>query len=399
MRNEATAWAWSWRRCARVALALALIGIAWPSRAAEIYRIDGVPVDATAESAVAAREIAIADGTREGLARLMRRLTAPSDHARLPSVAGMPVERFVNSYEIAEERVAPTRYMATLNISYVAAEVQEFLYGTGIPFVTRRSDPILVVPVEQTPDGPSAWLETSVWRTAWYEALEQATVAVLVLPLADLADVAAAPPTALVAGDEAVLENLAQRYGAVEVVVAQAALERSPETGRFERVTVTARGSETPDRLLVQEVVPVTFQEPVATLEPAAIEEQEAQTLQRAAGLVVAAIEDEWKRRTLVPQAAASRLVAAVPLADLAGWVQIRNELAGLPEVHSLEVESFSRERARLAIGFDGDLARLAMALERVGLSLVEENDGWHLRPAAGPAGYPAPFSAPPPLP
>jgi hypothetical protein len=137
-------------------------------------------------------------------------------------------------------------------------------------------------------------------------------------------------------------------------------------------------------------------EDPESAAEPA---EAEARALELAAGLVIAAIEDEWKRRTLVPQAAASRLVAAVPLADLAGWVQIRNELAGLPEVRSLEVESFSQQRARLAIGFDGDLARLAMALERVGLSLVEENDGWHLRPAAGPAGYPAPFSAPPPMP
>lgn len=383
MRNEATACSWPWRRWALAALLLALGLAAGPAHAADMYRVMGVPVDATAESAVAAREQAIAEGEREGLRRLLRRLTAPADHARLPRVEDLPLDRFVNSYEIASERVGPTQYIATLNISYLAEETQELLRGQGLSFVTRRSEPILVVPVEETASGPVAWLETSTWRAAWYDALEQATVTVLTMPLADLADVADAPPTALLSGDQSALDALGARYGAAEVIVAIARLERDQD-GKLERVAVTARPSDDWSRPILRQVV-----------EPAAGEEEPA-TLARAVGLVVAAIEDDWKRRTLVPLDALSTVVAAVPLAGLSGWVQVRNELASLREVRSLRLESFSRAGARVAIGYEGEFPELLTALEGVGLTLAQEVDGWHLRPATGPE---EPLAPPPALP
>ena len=123
MRNEASVRSSGWWRLA-AAVAGGPARPAPTAEAADLYRIQGVPVDATAESAVAARERAIDAGQREGLSRLMRRLTSPTAHDRLPDVGALPIERYVNSFEIAEEKVGPTRYLATLNVSYVAAEVQ-----------------------------------------------------------------------------------------------------------------------------------------------------------------------------------------------------------------------------------------------------------------------------------
>ena len=124
-----------------------LPGLGSAADAADLYRIQGVPVDASAESGVAARELAIANGQREGLTRLMRRLTSPAAHDRLPDVSTVPIERYVNSFEIAEEKVGPNQYLGVINVSYIAAQVQGLLGSAGIPYVTRRSDPILVVPV------------------------------------------------------------------------------------------------------------------------------------------------------------------------------------------------------------------------------------------------------------
>lgn len=357
-----------------------------PLRAAETFRIEGVPVDATAESAVAARQIAIDQGQRDGLTRMMQRLTAPADRARLPDVRALPVDGYVASYEVAQEKVGPTRYVATLNVSYVPAEVQRLLQGAGLPYVARRSDPILVVPVEETPTGPAVWLEDSPWRLAWYDALDQATVVALALPLADLGDVAAAPASAVAAGDRAALDALAQRYGTQRVAVVVGRLDRAPEGGGLARVAVVARDGKAWDRVIARRTI------------EAVPGETEAQTLARATGAAVAAIEDDWKTATLARAAGAATVVAAVPLADLAGWVQIRRDLTGLGEVRSLQLDSLSRTEARVAIGYDGDLAQLSTALARVGLALAEENDGWHLRPAAiGPA--PAPSPGPPPTP
>lgn len=380
MRNEPGPWSWpftSTLMAGTLVAGLLLLLAAGPLRAAEIYRVDGVPVDATAASAVAARDIAIDQGERDGLRLLMRRLTSPDHADRLPDVATVPIDRFVNSYEVAEERLGPTRYVAKLNISYVATEVQDLLRGAGLPFVERRSDPILVVPVEAATPEPVAWDDGNAWRQAWLAGLDQATVAVLVLPLADLSDMSTAPAPALLAGNAAALNALAARYGAGRLVVASARLERAPGGGAVERVDVTARDSHAWNPPLLQRQV---------AAEPG---EDEARLLARAVGLTVAAIEDGWKRDTLTRAQGHAALVARVALADLGSWVQIKRDLEGLREVRSLSVDAMSRGSASVLITYDGELADLSAALAGIGLALVEERDGWHLRPAAETGGVP----------
>lgn len=382
MRNEASAWARAWRAAAALLLAawLALPGMA---AAADLYRVQGIPVDATAPSAVAARQIAIDQGQREGLRRLLRRLTSPEDHGALPPVERLSVERFVNSFEIAQEKLSPTRYLATLNVSYVAAEVQALLRGAGIPYVTRRSDPILVIPVELgAAQAPAGWVEVSPWRAAWEEGIGRATVATLALPLGDLADSAMAPPEAIASGDKAALDALLARYGGTMAVVAIARPERDPTSGKLTRIGLEARRTDAWDKPLLDAAIDV----PPGEEEPTA--------LARAVDRAILAIEDDWKRQTLVRVGPVSLLAAAVPLADLASWVQIRRELAGLPEIRSVQVDSFAQTEARVTIGYAGDLPQLAAAVERIGLTLAQENDGWHLRPAGVPAAWPAPSPA-----
>ena len=128
-------------------------------------------------------------------------------------------------------------------------------------------------------------------------------------------------------------------------------------------------------------------------------DEDEPAALSRAIGQVIAAIEDDWKRRTRGQVQPVTSLAVAVPLADLPGWVQIRRDLTGLPEVRSLGVDSFAQAEARVTIGYQGELERLIAAVERVGLSLAEESDGWQLRPAGGLAGLPAPAAVSPATP
>ena len=364
MRNEATIRSWG----RRFALALAAVAcLAGPARAVDLYRIQGIPVDAVAESGVAARELAIADGQREGLTRLMRRLTSPAAHERLPDVATVAIERYVNSFEIAEERIGPNQYLGVINVSYVAAQVRSLLGSAGIPYVTRRSDPILVIPVTVAGGEPDAWAEASPWREAWFAAAEAAMLVVVALPLGDLADIAGAPPPSLLTGDPAVLEALGVRYGATTVIVATAAAADAELSGP---VDIELRRAD-------------DWGQPIyrATVDPAAGGDHAA-ALRAAVDQAIVAIEDDWKLRTAAQAAQVSTIQAAVPLADLAGWVQIRRDLTALPEVRWVTVDSFTQSLARVTIGHLGDLERLTGAVGRIGLSLAEETDGWHLRPA-----------------
>ncbi|MFZ1429342.1 MAG: DUF2066 domain-containing protein [Geminicoccaceae bacterium] len=371
MRNEASARSW-WLHAA--AVALALLAMASTADAADMYRVQGVPVDATADSGVAAREVAITAGKRDGLRRLMQRLTAPSAHGRLPDVSTGAIEQYVNSFEIAQEKVGPNRYIGTLNVSYVATAVQALLEGAGIPYVIRRSDPILVVPVELIDDAPVAWVDASPWRAAWYDGIDQATVTVLALPLGDLADIAAASPEAIMSADRASLDALAGRYGTSTVVVATASLRYSDPAGPLSGIDVTVRREDAWNRPLLKTVI-----------EPAPGEPPEA-TMNRAVGAVIASIEDNWKAETIGQTEAMQVLPVVVPLAGLRAWVQISRDLGTLEEIRSVTLDMFSQSEARVQIGFVGDLEPLKAAVGRVGLALDQESDGWRLHPADEPA-------------
>jgi hypothetical protein len=194
--------------------------------------VAGVPVDATAASAVAARQEALLAGQREGLRRLLRRLTRPEDAGRLPKVEALPVERFVESYQIADEKVSPTRYVAALSVAYAPEPVQGLLRSADVPFLERRAEPLLVLPALETAMGElDLWGEANPWRAAWNERAAVASPLVeLRLPLADAGDVSTLGPGALSPEnpdpdpDPGALAALGQRYEAQAVVVARARL-------------------------------------------------------------------------------------------------------------------------------------------------------------------------------
>ena len=137
---------------------------------------------------------------------------------------------------------------------------------------------------------------------------------VLALPLGDLADIAAAPPGALLAGDPAVLDALGTRYGPLTVIVAIARAADSTLSGPVKIELRRADDWANPSFRRTVEVEPDA--DPAVALEACGSAD------------AVLAIEDDWKRRTAAEAGrSVTTLSATVPLADLASWVQIRRDL------------------------------------------------------------------------
>jgi hypothetical protein len=115
---------------ARRALLAAALALAAPVRGAAAqesgFIVRGVAAEATAETATAARERAIAGGLRSAWATLLAR-EAPGDQARLGAISAEELERLVESYEVGDERVGATRYAATLTVLFRPAPVRALL--------------------------------------------------------------------------------------------------------------------------------------------------------------------------------------------------------------------------------------------------------------------------------
>ena len=131
-----------------VALIMLGVGAWWPASspraqaAADVFQVSAIPVDATAADAVAAREQALRQGQIEGMRRLLRRLVPAEDYGRLPAVGPGEIERYVQNFEIADERVASDQYLARLTVRYDPDAVRELLQARGLPYAEAASMPL-----------------------------------------------------------------------------------------------------------------------------------------------------------------------------------------------------------------------------------------------------------------
>ena len=348
-------------RLARALLGIAALVLAAASgRAQEMdasYRVSDVQVEATAQDAVAARELAIEEGQRQALEQLLERLTA--DGTVPPDVSQLPVADLVSSLEVLEETVGPTSYAATLEVAFDRAAVEEVLDERGIAYADAAAAPVVVVPLWQTGSGLRLWEADNAWKTAWDRALEQDALVPFVVPLGDLQDLALLNPDQAARADRGALTALAERYGTDGVVVAR--LEGSGEPGTPLEVTARRYGDATgqPYRAVVRR----------------GPDEPLAQSLERAVAELQAAFDARFRERRAVESAPSERLVVTTAVGGLDDWGRVMRLLDGLPEVERAEVRRFSQAEATLELRVAGGRARLEQSLDRQGWRLSARED------------------------
>jgi Uncharacterized protein conserved in bacteria (DUF2066) len=369
-----------------------------PASAASTFTVSGIPVDVTAENAVAARERAIETGQREGLARLLRRLAPAEQYGRLPSTDGLRLDRFVRNFDISNEQLSTTRYIARLNVTYDPAAVRDLLREAGVPFAETLSEPVLLLPLFETPEGLRLWQEGNPWWDAWSQAMDRESLLRLRLPLGDLEDEQAiaqdledldgsggayAP-----AGQRPPLRRIAERYDAEGVIVAHAQVGQSPSDEQPDRpvvVDVNAQGFGGVD---VADVAETVRGEPGQGIEEVLLE---------AVLRVQDALNEAWKAPNLLRFDRPATMLVDVPFDSLQGWVEVQRALASLPEIGEVEVRSFSQEGARVRIAYYGEAPRLQAELAGLGLLLAQqEGDTWQLLRTGEVPGRDTPFGAAP---
>jgi hypothetical protein len=369
-----------------IALVLASVGAWWPAWPVsaqafeDVLQVSGIAVDATAADAVAAREQALRQGQIEGLRRLLRRLVPAEAAGRLPPVGPGEIERYVQNFEIADERVATNQYLAQLTVRYESEAVRELLRTAGLPYAEAVSAPVVVLPVYRTPDGPQLWPDDNPWWQAWADHLDPERLLRLILPLGDLEDMATVTADRAMAGDIGALEMLAARYAADDVILAVAtprgaadpgapALELELRRSGIEQAnppeTLTANPGETLEDLMAEAVVGLQD-----------------------------TLDERWKSANLLRYDQVDTMEVDIPIAQLSDWVEISRGLQGLSEVDQIEITTFARDHVRAQIRYIGDQVRFEEALGRLGLGLSREGESWLLLPTGASPSQGEPASA-----
>ncbi len=354
-------------------------GRAEPVAGDPAFSVSHVAVDVTAVNAAEARAQALAEGQRRAFRRLLERLVLPADYGRLPTVPGRAITDLVQGFEVADERVGPSRYIASLTFHFKPDAVGRLLRGSGIPYAESASQPLVAVPVYQRGSELMLWEDGNSWRQAWANLPAGDSLVPVIVPIGELADLEIIDADQARAGDRERLDRLAERHGAGEAVVIEAVADSElPLSAPKVSVTVSRYQGE-------------GVRLGGGTYSGMAWDTLEA-VLAVAAAATRAQLENEWKAANLLRFDQEDSLAVDIPLTGLADWIEIRNQLGQLTLVRKVEIAALSPRFARVVLHYLGDLQQLAGALARHGLVLTREADLWILHrrgeaPGAGVSG------------
>lgn len=243
--------------------------------------VTDVLIDKTAENVVVAREQAMTEARRVAFQKLLEQNMTPSEFRSFRMPSDTVIATLVQDFEIKGEQLSTTRYVANftvrfrdvvrryVNVPYqprVAATPAE-TFGRPSAATTDTKNPPAetsaadapvwndLPPGQIVPDAPVSetttpassvprvagtalilpyyenmagktvlWDDPNPWRSIWQKMPPRpnAGTAQLIVPLGDIADVAAGSADAVWSGDYKTVEKLRQQYGAAQVVVAVA---------------------------------------------------------------------------------------------------------------------------------------------------------------------------------
>jgi hypothetical protein len=355
-----------------------------------------VKVDATADSAAAAREAARIDGQRRALAAVIERLSGASETAKPPKLDDKAITDMVASFEVANEHMSAVRYVADYTFHFRPSKVRRLVRvvetppadsgsksppdkspgdsggkspaeGVGKPSVESGNRTVVVLPVYQDGSNVVLWDDPNAWRMAWSQRPAGSGPGHLVLPLGDAGDLAAIDAEKAGSGKSEALTAIAQRNRGSEAVVALATARRQGD--KLAGLDVSVKLYRSGHLVDTQ-----------ATSFEVAAGESEADLLKRAAESTAADIESGAKRNAHSDQPAS--LAVTVPITSLGEWVQVRDRLASVSSIRKIDLLSLSRQEAKIEVKYLGSQEQLKSSLAEVNLDLGGGDPIWRIQPS-----------------
>jgi len=305
----------------------------------DLYAILAQRIDATAGSAVLARDVAMAQGRADAWTKLYRRFTAAAEWGRQPQLTDAQLLRLVRSFEVAGERRSTTRYLADVTYNFNPDAVRLVLRQANIPYTETRSRPALVIPLIED----KAFDAASPWAMVWQDASFVQGLVPMIAVMGDDEDQATVSRPDLTQLDWAGFEALAAKYDASEVILAIA----SEDGNTLQVIEVTQMGRSASAFGFAQS------------------------DFMADADAVADKVAESWKGRNAVDFGTRARLTADVQFVSLAQWASIRSQLRAVRAVADVDVVGIAANEAEIAVAYFGRVEQLRDALAQQNLVLI----------------------------
>ncbi len=329
-----------------------------------LFTVEGVTVDITSSSAVAAREEAFEKAQADAFTTLQGRLLSGDQDVSIPEVD--VISTMIKDYEISNEQLSTVRYMATYKFRFNEDAVRQYFNASDMSYTDVGANPALVLPFYMRNDQMILWSPYNVWMSGWNRADNLDGLVPLIVPLGDIADVSDIGDEDALDYSNSRLNRLLQRYGASEAVILIATpddmLSRVQGEGDAAASALNIRIYRT-DR---------GYPEQVEGLEVSAGRSDTlASLMDKAVREVQRTLRADWKRKTVTASSmGVQSLRARVPYSSLKEWAETQRALTRVNGLNSFKVMSVTPHQAYVELEYDGNQNRLALALAQADLQL-----------------------------
>jgi hypothetical protein len=345
---------------------LALYPLSAAAQSSAVYTVADVQVDETAESAAAARDIALRKGQELAYQRLMERIVPIGDRARVPGVKAAQLLQLVSGIEVGEEKTSSVRYLALMTVRFSASAVRSHLRNAGVRFAETLSKPLIVLPVYRAQATLQLWDAGNLWLKAWRDLPPSDGLIKLIVPKGETADIADISPEQVIAGNDEQIRSIARRYGAEGVLLTIASVSQIQGKTIIE-VSTSRLGPGGDDRTSVQSFV---------SNEGTSLQD----VLVSAANNLRREIEGTWKQDNLLNFDDHRELLAEAELRGLPDLISLQKKLEAVSLVQKAELVRLSLKSALIRLRYLGDPTQLRLALAQRDMALTQGSVYWKLR-------------------
>jgi hypothetical protein len=340
-----------------------------------VYVAAGIPVDLTGDLATL-REKAMLQAQREGLKKILASIASPDALQGLQLPSDDEITSWVQDFEIEEEKTSTSRYIGKFTFRFMADPIRQFLTENNIPYAETESKAVLVLPVFTNETGDTElWGPTNPWFAAWAARPQQPGLVPIQTPVGDLPDQNAITATQALAGDQARIQSLADRYAAGDVIVAEATLQPPGANGqRTLNLSVIDYGGGGGQSAKDQ-----------VTNDAGNIDQLLKDGVDRVASLV----QNSWKQDNLVNPNQRSQVKVHVPFSSLQQWVEVKRHLAQVSLIKGVNLTDLSRTGADIELTYLGDEVQFVRALAQANLMITSSGEGLQTMTLAAPGTMP----------
>lgn len=332
-----------------------IIGFAGMAKA-DLFLVEGVPVSATAENAVAAKEVALNEAGNKAFKQLMQKIVLSSDAGNIEADPA-EIVRLIQGFSVAHEKTTATKYMADVSVQFKPKEVQEFMKAKGLPFLAKMPPKFVFIPLFREGSMAQVFDEASPLFQSVKVMSPNSSVYQFVVPTGDLEDMSVATPMVLTGVDMAPLAPLLQKYGTEYALV----------------LRVTKNGS-------IYKVEALSYPENSAagagvTFAVSSGSEDVQGVMGQIVKKATSEMEKKWKAYQVEHGTQQNELTVIFPINGLSEWSVLEKRLKGLPFLDQVNVQALHQNKVFVKVVAAEEIETLIQKMKKAGFPLVKQYD------------------------